>query len=538
MTFIRTQNLRRDDNGMVMRGTASVCETRYVKGGKYHSIQESKESLGRVIWLSEDGKSGIFMSKTRGLVAYDAVADAFGAVDRGDARIKGTGAFPETDVHTVFGDSHLFLRFLEKSSLLGVLRAVFPRKQDFERLLCHTLHAVMRDGSRISCDNYISKSFAAYVLGDVPVASLKTDTAFFTMMGEDTSRMAFFKAFVKAMREIEPGFGRGCYVDSTPLPNDISDNPFNALCSHGLGSVSVQTRLALVLDEATGLPVWYDVIPGNLLDLATTMTLIGDVETSLGIDVDSFVLDAGYVTKELVGAFHVGTDKTFVGRMPAKKGFPHKELYREFKDQLGRGKYQFVRQGHTYFGRRKETELFGHRVFAYVYVDKNNALQRFGKHLLSHEEEYAAMKDKDKDWTTVKYGYFVLVSNIEAEPADMLSMYFARTEIESVFKTSKEYLGLLPLSKWSAQTVKGKILHDIIATTALLLLRKQIGSSGISTTELAGKVQSLMCFRDSKGNVTVETPNKQTREYYGMLGISVPSRVKIDEFRRDVLGLE
>jgi hypothetical protein len=537
MTFIRTQNLRRDDNGMVMHGTASVCETRYVKGGKYHSIQESKESLGRVIWLSEDGKSGIFMSKTRGLVAYDAVADAFGAVDRGDARIKGTGAFPETDVHTVFGDSHLFLRFLEKSSLLGVLRAVFPRKQDFERLLCHTLHAVMRDGSRISCDNYISKSFAAYVLGDVPVASLKTDTAFFTMMGEDTSRMAFFKAFVKAMREIEPGFGRGCYVDSTPLPNDISDNPFNALCSHGLGSVSVQTRLALVLDEATGLPVWYDVIPGNLLDLATTMTLIGDVETSLGIDVDSFVLDAGYVTKELVGSFHVGTDKTFVGRMPVKKGFPHKELYREFKDQLGRGKYQFVRQGHTYFGRRKETELFGRRVFAYVYVDKN-ALQRFGKHLLSHEEEYAAMKDKDKDWTTVKYGYFVLVSNIEAEPADMLSMYFARTEIESVFKTSKERLGLLPLSKWSVQTVKGKILHDIIATTALLLLRKQIGSSGISTTELAGKVQSLMCFRDSKGNVTVETPNKQTREYYGMLGISVPSRVKIDEFRRDVLGLE
>jgi hypothetical protein len=224
--------------------------------------------------------------------------------------------------------------------------------------------------------------------------------------------------------------------------------------------------------------------------------------------------------------------------MPDKKGFPHKELYREFKEQIDRGKYQFVRQGHTYFGRRKEIGLFGHKVFAYVYVDKNNALQRFEKYLLSHEEEYAAMKDKDKDWATVRYGYFVLVSNIEDEPTDMLSRYFARTEIESVFKTSKEYLGLLPLCKWSAQTVKGKILHDTIATIALLLLRKQVDPSGISTTELAGKVQSLMCFRDSKGSVTVETPNKQTRDYYGMLGVSVPSRVKVVEFRRDVLGLE
>jgi hypothetical protein len=340
------------------------------------------------------------------------------------------------------------------------------------------------------------------------------------------------------MRQTNPCFGKGCYVDSTPLPNDIEDNPFNALCSHGVGMASVQMRLILVLDENTGLPVWYDIIPGNILDINTVMTVVNDVAASLDIEIDSLVLDAGYVSKELISAFHIGTKKSIIGRMPARRGFPYKDLYWEFKDQISKGKYIFVRKHHAYFGKRKEIKLFQHDVFAYVYVDKNNALQRYRNYLSSHEEEYAILKDKDKDWLTVKYGYFVLVSNLDKTPMELLTDYFARTDIETVFKTSKEYLGLLPLSKWSTQTVRGKILHDLINTIILLLLRKQLNSSGISTSELLGRTQSLMCFRDDKGIVTVETPNKITKDYYALLGLSVPSRVKISQFRYGLLQLK
>lgn len=65
------------------------------------------------------------------------------------------------------------------------------------------------------------------------------------------------------MLGIYPEFGKGCYADSTPLPNDAKDNPFNALCSHGVGHVAVQTRLVLVLDEVSGLPVWLTLIPAT-----------------------------------------------------------------------------------------------------------------------------------------------------------------------------------------------------------------------------------------------------------------------------------
>ncbi len=294
------------------------------------------EKLGKIVYLSENGRSGIFLSPTRGLVEYDADQNAFSEVNRNDSRLKNnTEVFPEPVIHTVFGDTYLLLCFLEKTGLLQILRTAFPKNSDCERILCHVLHTVLKNGSKISCDDFMEKSFASYVLQDIPVSSLGADTAYFRMMGKDTSRMSFFQSFVEHMRTADPKFGRGCYVDSTPLPNDIRDNPFNALCSHGVTSTSIQTRLVMVLDQKTGLPVWYQIIPGNVLNFSTIMNVMSDVAESLDIRIDELVLDAGYVNRELLNEFNIDSEqytdedgevifKTMTARMPAKNGYPYK----------------------------------------------------------------------------------------------------------------------------------------------------------------------------------------------------------------------
>ena len=537
MAFIRVQKLVRDTDGNITSGSAAIKESRYVKdGGKFHSRQIVRERLGKVVWLSHDGKSGIFLSPQRGLVSYDSVSDSFDEVGRDDKRLSGNvEVFPETEVHTVFGDAYLLMNFLVKTGMADILKETFPEESDRQRVLCHILHGILRDGSRIGCDCFMEKSFASYILGDIPFASLRCDTAYFTMMGGDHTRMSFFKAFVERMRKTHPGFGRCCYVDSTPLPNDIDNNPFNALCSHGVESTSIQTRLVLVLDEETGLPVWYDIIPGNVLDISTIMTVVNDVAVSLDITINSLVLDAGYISKEVIHAFHNGTEKTFIGRMPARKGFPFKTLYHEFRTSLDKGKYRFVRGGHVYFGKRKEIVLFDEKVYAYVYVDKHNALQRERNFILDHPDEYSAMKDKEKDWLSVRFGYFVLLSNKKLTPAELLTDYFGRTDIEGVIKTSKEYLGLLPLSKWTVDTVRGKILGDIMNTIIFLNMRKALDDSGLSVSEITGRTQSLMCFRNKHGEILVETPNKKVKAYYKLLGETIPASLKISDFRKKVL---
>ena len=515
MAFIRVQKLVRDTEGNILSGSAAIKESQYVKdGGKFHSRQIVRERLGKVVWLAPDGKSGIFLSPQRGLVSYDSVSDSFEEVSRSDERLSGSGVdvFPDTEIHTVFGDAHLLLCFLAKIGMTEILKTAFPEETERERILCHILHGILRDGSRISCDNFIAKSFASYILGDIPTASLRCDTAYFSMMGRDDARISFFKAFVEKMRKTNPDLGKCFYLYSPPLPNVLDNNPFNALRFHGVDASSVQTRLVLVLDEETGFPVWYDIIPGNVLDINTIMTVMNDVAVSLDITINSLVLDAGYISKEVIHAFHNGTEKSLIGRMPARKGFPFKTLYHEFKTSLDKGKYRFVRGGHVYFGKRKEIEIFGEKIFAYVYVDKHNALQRERNYMLDHPEEYAALKDKEKDWMSVRFGYFVLLSNRKLDPVDLLTEYFGRTDIEGVIKTSKEYLGLLPLSKWSVDTVRGKILSDIINTIVLLNMRKALDESGLSVSEVTGKAQSLMCFRNKHGEIRRDHPCKSENQ--------------------------
>ena len=155
--------------------------------------------------------------------------------------------------------------------------------------------------------------------------------------------------------------------------------------------------------------------------------------------------------------------------------------------------------------------------------------------MLDHPEEYAALKDKEKDWMSVRFGYFVLLSNRKLDPVDLLTEYFGRTDIEGVIKTSKEYLGLLQLSKWSVDTVRGKILSDIINTIVLLNMRKALDESGLSVSEVTGKAQSLMCFRNKHGEILIETPNKKVKTYYKLIGETIPASLKIKDFRRKVL---
>lgn len=530
MPFIKVQKLVQKD-GKILSGSAAVIDTSYVAGQKYHCKHVVRERLGKILYLSDDKRSGIFQSPTRGLVFYDAQNDTFSDVSADDNRLQGSPAVAHPRVHTVFGDAYLLLTFMKNQELIAVLRSVFHKDADFQRLIGHVLHGILKLSSKIACNDFLIKSVASYLLTGVNTETFKSDSRFFTSMGDDQTRLLFFKAFVQYMRKRNPDFGRGCYVDSTPLPNDIRDNPFNALCSHGTGGATLQMRLILVLDEETGMPVWYDIIPGNILDLSTTMDVVNDVAVSLDIDIESLVLDAGYVSKELIRAFHIGTAKTIIGRMPARKGFPYKTLYHECKALINRGKYEFLRNQHNYFGYRKEIEVFDQPEYAYVYVDRENALNGLRKYMQENEQEYEQMLDRDKDWYCVKFGYFVLISNRKVEPKEMLSEYFERTNIEGVFKTGKEYLGLLPLSKWTAEAVRGKILLDIINTIIVLQLRKVIDKEGYSIPEIFGRAQSLMCSSDGK-NLFIEMPNKKTKEFFELFHYPIPSYLSLVDARK------
>ena len=291
-----------------------------------------------------------------------------------------------------------------------------------------------------------------------------------------------------------------------------------------------------VLDEAAGLPVWFTLVPGNVLDANTIMQVVDDVKDTLDIEMNSVVLDAGYVTKDLVQQYPAGAERKMIARMPAKKGYPYKSLYEQVRDKVGNGKYTFVRNGHKYFGYRKVLTLFDTKIWAYVYVDKYNAVVNSTKWISEHPEEYERMKMKEKTWMEVSFGYFVLLSNEDKTPAGLLDDYFGRTDIESVIKTGKEYVNLLPLCKWNETTISGKILLDIIDLNIYLMLRKKMSGTKKAVTEMLGTAQSLMCHCDKNGIIKIETPNKQVKEMAKLMGAKIPAYMKLTDLEKMALG--
>lgn len=541
MTYIHLQKLERDAAGNIRSGSAAVMESIYVpnKNGskKGHSKHVQREKLGKVIWLSDDRRKGVFLSPTRGLVEYCADCDGFEEVEPEDERIQGLGLFPEPERHVCFGDVYLALGTLHKCGYLHLFRRLFSSEEEFQRLLAHIVGKLTKNGTKAPLDVRITNSFTSYLVPSVPVQSLRSDTRFFEIMGKDSTKVDFFRSFVNMMKKAFPGFGKACYVDTTPLPNSIENNPFNALSSHGIDSVGVMSRLALIIDSVTGLPIWFEIIPGNRLDFTTLRKEMDDVEETLGIRLQSFVLDAGYVCKEMIGSFDIDEGrreegKTMVARMPAKRGYPFKDLYTGTKNLFVNGKYAFVRNDHQYFGIRREVEVFGKRIHAYVYLDKNNASCRFAKWLAGpgNKEKFDSMTDREKTWYTNKDGFFVLVSNIEEEPDKMLDRYFGRMTIEVTFKTVKEYLELLPLCKWSEVTVKGKILSDIMVHICYSELRACASKANMSVPEMLGVGQGVSCLRKDNGFIVVDQPNRQAKAAYAACGLSVPSNFSLENY--------
>lgn len=571
MPWIRVQGLKKDGEGRIVAGTATIVDTDYIDKdnrakGAPHSVQTSRKKLGRPLKLAEDRRSGIFISKEEGIVAYDADTDTEEALEMDDPRLEGLIEATGLDVHTVFGDGYLFLSYLKNIGMTDLLRRVFPTESVFQRCLAHLYHTGMKNGSKDRCDHFVRKSFVGYTIPKVEFGSLSTDTRFFDAMGDDAVRISFFKAFVDMRRASNPSFGRCCYVDSTPLPNGIEDNPFNAFSSHG--DSGEQCRMVLVIDIDSGEPVWFKVIPGNVLDVNTLKSVEDDVRITLGIDICEYVLDSGYANSDLVAEYALGDaeprpvrvdakgnwvttvvleddpllvdmeapDKTVVVKLPKRAGYGHMDMFNAVKGLLNNGKYDFQRENHGYFGIRKEVSLFHRRIYAYIYVDQNNALSGYNDFMRNHPEEFAKLKDKEKTWKKYASGFFVLLSNIREEPSELLDRYFGRCSIESVFKTAKEYLDLLPLKKWTAQRVMGKLLSDTISLIVYLSMRRDMLSTAYAVTEVPTITQSLICSLGADGIVRVDPPNRQTKQIYKVFGIGIPNQFRLEEFIKGTLA--
>ena len=342
--FIKYQKIVRNDADVIVSGSASLISSSYSpnKEGnhkKSHAKESVIEKLGKVIWIDPDDRGkGIFASPSRGLVFYDLTSDTFTPVESEDYRLAGTNAVAQPPrLHTNFGLTYLFFSEMEKTPYMNVLRSTFQDPRLYKKVLAHIAHGCLKNGSSIKCGEFLSRMSLSYLVEGIPTSTLDCDTAYFTALSDDTLKVSYFKSIIAEMRKEHPNFGRCCYVDSTPLPGEARNNPFNALSSHGTDGAVSQCRLVMILDIQTSIPVWFEIIPSNVLDKSTIMSITSDIASTLDIKIDAYDLDAGYARTELFEMFNRNNstytdsqnnlrEHTVLLRMPATNGYPRDEL--------------------------------------------------------------------------------------------------------------------------------------------------------------------------------------------------------------------
>ena len=522
MPPVRAQEVVRDESGGIAGGSASVAGTGRVAGARYHSRQRVRERLGRVAGLSEGGRSGVFRSPTRGLVRYDADPDGLGPPGRGDgAPTDESSGLPEPPAHVVAGDCLPLLSVPGRSGLLGVLREAFPRDGDHGRPLAHLPRSPPRDGSRVPCDDLVARSAASHLLPDVSVPSPGSVSAYFHAMGSDAARVSLFRALVSAARASDPSLGTCCYVDPAPLLGGLADNPPDAFSSHGVGAAALRSRLVLVLDDATGIPVWYGVTPGDAAGAGTLARVREDVEATLGAAVSSAVPGAGYAARGLVGG-----EMRYLARMPARRGYPFKSMWHRARPRADRGKYLFVRGGHAYFGRHFVRGVLGARTHLYVYVDKDRALSCLRQARDGRPGEREAMPGRDKDWEGARGGLLVPMPDTgETAPASALDAHLSRAGAGQVLEAARDHLRLPPAARRAETAMRGKVPRDVTRAVATPRVRRAVADAGRcrSPTDPWGESPSPVCLGNGPALVP-GTPNRQCRQRLGGWGPRFPRR--------------
>lgn len=139
MAFLKVQNLKLNKDGQVLSGSASIIDTAYDPKVKGHSRHRTRESLGKVLMLSPDRKSGIFLSE-RGVLSYDAASDTLKRVSLDDERLKGITAVPAIPFRMTLGNVYLLINYLQAHGWLALFRKVFTEDELYERFLIHLVH--------------------------------------------------------------------------------------------------------------------------------------------------------------------------------------------------------------------------------------------------------------------------------------------------------------------------------------------------------------------------------------------------------------
>lgn len=472
------------------------------------------EYIGRVI----DRENGIYRSRQRGLFKYD-LENGYGDVKIDDYLDTLSSAPGVERLILDFGDVYCLYSVLQACGLGQIVRSVLPKQED--TMLSLLGYKLLAGASNRYAKDWWEGSYASVLHPKAKLHSQRI-SEFYKLLGDESVHREFFNGYLRIFCKDKQA---GVLIDSTGLPNDIHF-PLTAINTHN-GVTSNETRLLLVVDRKSRMPLFFRYNAGNIVDVTTLRSTIAELD-AFGVNVNYAIVDAGYYSEDNIRSLYGGGDDAkpvpFLTRLGANLKL-YKSLASEHIDDLVGADYMLMQRDRLLSVKRVEIDLFGHPAYAYVSIDharREDEIYKYIKSTLgskdtSREEMNAVIKAK---------GLFVLVSSEKIEAEEVMPLYYTRQAIEQVFDVSKNNADLLPLRVHSEETFRGHLMLSFIATVAFLTINQMLAGTTFNAEGafLVLRNQKCKVFDD---RVLPKEPTKKMKDIYKKLGIVSPVSIPV-----------
>ena len=483
--------------------------------------------LGRII----DRKAGIYKNRKRGLFTFDPATNEFGEVsadvaaeylrqeeDRKVQRQK------RKDYSVDFGDSYFLNAFLCQSGFMHVIDEI-----DFENR--DTLHAMLlfyilsKDANCYALDWY-SGNIVSLLYPKATMTSQRISD-FLASIGTTENRIKFQRAYINFIRN-NYAKDNNILIDSSGLPNNI--NFYLTRTSVHNGKISNDVRIIFVVQKSTGIPIFYMVIPGNIVDVSTLKRVFLHLE-ALNVDIESCILDAGYNSSENIDLFYDDNNKCKIGFVIRVK-FNDKELKRMIDEELGtleqrenfikfEDRYLFIKKREVKVGtdKNKSAWLYLGLDCSRLSDEQRKLIKSAKKKKLTLDEVYESMQQE---------GLFGILSGTNYLCEEILPTYYQRQAAEQIFDFAKNYTKTLPLRVNNEETFNGHLLLAYIACCSVKMIHLKLKSAD---SFLGSR---LTCMRNQKctvydDKIITDVPQKNANDTYKIFDIKCPDSLPIKD---------
>jgi hypothetical protein len=486
---------------------ASVYTPRREMGKKVND----PEYLGRVI----DKERGIYQSRARGLFAFS-LEHGYGHEIDGISVHELSNSREKEKLILDFGDAYCLYFALQKTGLHGIIHNLLPGHED--TLMSLVGYKLLASASNRHAEDWWTGSYTSILFPKARIGSQRI-SEFYRQFGKEEIQREFFKRY---LNQFYPNHSVGVLIDSTGLPNDIHF-PLTAINTHN-GVTSNETRLLLVVEQKSGMPLFFRYNAGNIVDVTTLRATFAEMK-AYNIQITNAIVDAGYYSEANIRSLYGDGNEEkipFITRIGTNLKL-YKTLLTENADDLTKAKYLLMQRDRLVSVKRVEIDLFGNLGYAYVILDHARrgdevykyARATIGSNDVSPEEMDIAMRLK---------GFCIIISSEKIDTKDILPLYYTRQAVEQVFDVSKNYAELLPLRVHNEETFRGHILLSFITTAAFLSFNQLLKGTPFNAEGAFMVLRNQKCKVFNNYILTKEA-NKKMNEIYKKLGINLPLHI-------------